>query len=337
MGFNPADEYDFFARKHGLPRPPRTLDDVRQYFKKLKEGIDSEEPLAMEFGFRLSYGVCRPDVLKKSIAGKNVEDFVSHFLGGTLTSPQTRPSVSVPPVPSEVEKYLPDPKDFKQGVERAALEKTDLYFPTGLRLSLKSLLPDNPELNVGSFPNRLLFVGFLGTVPDERKGMGSSKRLLSIFDRFKSENKWGLFLRRFDYMVDAIFDEIHFLIIERDSKPPQLVIYTVESSSFRNLLKGKAEAGPEELTSVLYRFELHALRLKKNPVVSIGEKMEIRLPDYRESPLVRFLTRIDARYGKELLTGKIPVDLFKKEVREATEEFLEDVEKMLRKGIRTSP
>lgn len=334
-GSEPTNEYDFFAKKYNLPRPPRSLDDVKEYFAKFREGIRRGELLAMELGFRISYGACRKDIWKEHEAAKFIEEFISSFLGGILTSPGTRAPVSVPPVPEKVAAHLPDLRDFAQTVRRAALEKTDLYFPqTGLKISLKSLIPRNEELNVGSFQPRLLFAGLLPTIPEERKGMGSAKRLLVLFNQLRSEGKWSVFLERFKYMVDAIFDNIHFLVLERYPSPsPKLVVYIIESEKFRSLLKEKAEAGPEELTSIFYRFELHAMRLKKKPVIAIGDKIEIKLPDYEKNPLLRYLESVKTKYRQELLPGKIDMKDFKNEILSVTAKFLEEIEEMLKKRV----
>jgi len=335
IGYKTLDEYDFFAEKYGLPRPPKTLEDVRAYFKKLKEGIRENDPLAVELGYRISYGACRPDIWKEHTAAKFIENFVSSFLKGQLTKSGERPPVEIPRVPENIARHLPNYNDFVQTVRRAALEKTDLYFrETGLRLSLKSLIPQNQELNVGSFQPRLLFAGFLKVIPEERKGMGSARRLLILFNQIKEEGKWELFLERFKYMVDAIFDNIHFLVLERHPYPAQkLVVYTIESEKFRNLLKTKAEAGPEELTSIFYRFELHAMRLRKGPVIEVGEKIEIPLPNYNKSPLLKYINFLKNEYNKRLLLGKISIDEFKEKVQGATASFLEEIEKMFRKGV----
>ena len=336
LKINNGDEYSFFAKKHGLTRPPRTLDDVKKYFEKLRDGVKKNELLAVELAASISYNACRQNIWREHEAAKFIERFVERFLGGILTSPKNRPPVPpLPPLPDNVRRNLPDVNDFLQNVRRAALEKTDLYFPeTKLRISLKSLVPDNNEINAGSFPPRLLFAGFLKTIPEERKGMGSRTRLLQIFKQLQEKGAWQEFVERFKYMLDAIYDDIHLVVIERYPLPrPKLIIYLISSDKFRSLLKELVDEGPESLTRVLYRFELHSMRLVKSEVIAVGEKVEVELVDYNDSPLIKYLNKIGDLYHKRLLTGRVSIDDFKNEVTSIVTRFLSEVEDMLKRTV----
>lgn len=314
------DEYAAFARKYGLKRPPNNVDDVLEYFKALKDGVERGELLAVEFVARIVHNACRRDVWKEHSAAKFIEDFVARFLGGVRTTPGNRPSVNVPEIPEFVRRNLPDVEDFERGVKRAALEKPDLYFPhTGLRLSLKSLIPNNQEVNVGSFPQRLLFAGLLPTVPNERKGLGSSERLLKVFKEIQGKNLWGVFSERFKYMVDAIFNGVHYLIIERDPTP-MIRVYIIKSEDFKGLLKTAVDGGPEELVKVWYRYELHALRLKKGPLIAKGVEMRIDLRG-AESPLLKYIIDLERLYVGKLL-GRMQFEDFEKNVEALTRKLL---------------
>ena len=321
--------HDLFAKIYGLPRPPRSVRDVLAYFKALKSGVSKGELIATELASLLAYKVCRKEIYKSHVSAKNLETFLGAFLGGIISSPKSRPSVPVPSPPAN--SYLVNARDFLSGVRRAALEKTDLYFPppSKLRFSLKSLVPENPEINIGSFPQRLLFMGFLKVVPNERKGLGSAKRLRAVLEDIERRGLWDAFVKRFSYMVDAIFNGVHLLVVERDPSP-RITIYLVESPSFRNLLKSAAREGPSRLTEVVYRYELHSLRVKKKPIVNLGVKLEIPLVPYSSSPLIRLEKAVEDLYYNEFLTGIISLETFINKVEKLFEEFVET----LRKGAK---
>jgi hypothetical protein len=312
--------YDIFADKHNLKRPPGSLEDIKMYFEVLRDSISKGDPIGMEIASELMRGVCRREIWKNHVAAKNIEKFIVNFLGGVLSSPKNRPDAVIPPIPGDV--CIPNPSDFARGVKRAMLEKTDIFFPgTGLRCSLKSIIPDNNEINVGSFPQRLLFGNILDVVPDERKGLGSPKRLRGVFEEIQRKGKQDVFTKRFEYMVDAIFDDIHFIIIERYPEPdPKIVVYLVDSENFRNLLKERIVKGPEKLLEVWYRYELHSLRLRKEPIIEKGTKIEINLREAK-SPLFEYFKSLEERY-RDMLAGKLSINDFKKEVESLTRKFL---------------
>lgn len=317
---NEESEYAAFANKYGLERPPKDVNGVIKYFEALKDGVERGELLAVEFAARIAYNACRQDVWKEHSAAKFIEHFVARFLGGVLTSPKKRPTVSIPEIPRTVRTNLPDIRDFERGVKRAALEKPDLYFPrTGLRLSLKSLIPENQEVNVGSFPQRLLFAGLLTTIPNERKGLGSPERLLKVFKEIQERNLWNVFTERFKYMVDAIFNNVHYLIVERDPAP-EIRVYIIKSDDFKGLLKAALESGPQDLVKVWYRYELHSLRLKKDPLIAKGVKIKIDLTR-AESPLLKYVIDLERLYVGKLL-GRMQFEDFEKNVEALTRKFL---------------
>ena len=323
FGIGEEDVYSFFAKRRALPRPPRSVEDVIKYFEELKNSIERGERLATELGAELARSACGRDVWRNHEAAKFIERFVERFLGGVRSTPKSRPQVNVPQPPQNVAAHVPDLREFIEGVQRAALEKTDLYFHgSNLRLSLKSLIPENEEINVGSFPERLLFVGFLKTIPSERVELGSPQGLLKIFEELRQNRLWGVFVDRFNYMVDAVFNDVHCVVIEREPKP-RITVYVIKSGDFKDLLKSAAAAGPEKLVKVWYRLELHAMRLRKEPVIERGTKITIDLRGV-ESPLHEYIDALRRVYAMRLLE-RISFEEFAKEVEKSTREFIERV------------
>ena len=321
FGTGREDAYRVFAERRGLPRPPRSVEDVIRYFEELKSSIERGERLATELGAELARNACGRDVWKNHEAAKFVERFVERLLGGVRSTTKSRPQINIPQPPRNVAAYIPDLDEFIDGVRRTALEKTDLYFQgSNLKLSLKSLIPENEEINVGSFPERLLFVGFLETIPSERTELGSPQGLLRIFGVLRQNRLWEAFVDRFNYMVDAIFNDAHYVVIERDPAP-RVTVYVVKSGDFKDLLKSAASEGPDKLVEVWYRLELHSMRLRKEPVIRRGAKITIELGSI-ESPLHKYIDALRKVYTRRLLE-RMSFEEFAREVEKLTREFIE--------------
>lgn len=287
-----------FFELNGFKRPPKSLEEIAEIFEKFKIELERKNPLVMEIAYWLYLNVCHPSKFKHQSSAENLEIFVAKFFGGErVTSSNREKYVSKfsPPLPENVP--IHDESDYKRRVSRNRLEKIDVWI--GIPVSLKSLIPKNKEINIGSFSAEALFGGFMQLpIPNEREKLGSTKALLSTFEKIEKTGRWKKFKKKFESMVDSIFFTDWIICIR---SPRKLKFYFIKGESFRAKLK-ECIASPRDAVKVLNRFELHALRIKRDPILDLAfSTVEINLPP--ETDFNKITGKLRKEYY-DLLTGK---------------------------------
>ncbi len=253
-----------FVQKNRLTRPVRSSSDVAVAFNKLAEGLENEEVSASIIGYYLEKLVSGRHIRKKHASGDNFERFVDLFLG---TGEQNRSIV-----PAETRA---DQNSIQYWIALGRRKKNDVRIGD-LLFSVKTLMPNNQELNVGSFAWEGLSRGIWGErVGERRQGLGSSAQLLRLFREIDSQEMWPRLQNRFDEMVRGIFCDSDWIIAVKEGD--KLNIWFISKQEFINHLTGSFHRGPEGASDVIQRFEGHALRLKLPPILEWGENISLSL------------------------------------------------------------
>jgi hypothetical protein len=127
------------------------------------------------------------------------------------------------------------------------------------KLSIKSLVPSNTEINFGAFEFQSTVKGIKGIEElinlQERKrtidleingvlnnkiGLGSSKQMEKIIEFIKSKNKLDEYLNRFKILLKGVYKD-DFLIYIKDNH--KFCIYLIENSVFIDIILDKVKSG----------------------------------------------------------------------------------------------
>jgi len=266
-----------FFKRFGLERAPRTLEDIHQAFTALKEGIRKGDLEASLIGKYVYEHVSKEEIRTRRVTARDFEEFLTTFFEGEIIEAEER------------EKYLKEllgRDDFSRRVSRNRLEKLDVRLGKVL-LSVKTFVPQNKELNAGSFSAEALFAGFLPLpIPNERTDLGSQKALEEKFGQIEKAGKWKDFVGRFEKMINTIYLTDWVFTIKGGQ---YLDIYLLTGNKFRELMIGCVRGGPSMAVELLNRFEAHAIRTQLDPLLSESLHVKVNLI----GPLTARLQRLD--------------------------------------------
>jgi hypothetical protein len=274
-----------------------SFDDVVKVFEIFSKKVKSGDLIAKEIANILYEILCSPESFRDKGAPTKFEYFLADFLKGKRVEKENRENLIAKREIGEIVFPVHDKEDFKERVKRNRLEKADVVINKVI-LSIKTLVPENKEINIGSFSAEALFGGFVPIpIPNEREKLGSKPALLRIFKEIEKEGKWSDFRKKFEFMIDEIFFPDLVVCIRYQKK---ITLYFINANDFRTLLKNSLQS-PEEAIKILNRFEAHALRIERDKTLEIARKVMLHLS---ASPLDAILKKIKKIYV-DFLVGKI--------------------------------
>jgi len=215
-------------------------------------------------------------VYKDNITGKRIEIKLSKLFALTTGDemPRVNPNINVL-MPREYQ-VLFDPEVLYLAASNNR-EKGDLFFVNHLnsslyKVSIKSLVPTNKEINFGAFEFLSTIKGIEGLEPllniQERNrsidfqinglkfrdiGLGSSKKLKNMWGFIQYQGKEIEYLNRFKILLETIYKD-DFLIYIKD--PENIKIYLLPNFEFINIVLEKIKNGFSQM-----RMEGNAIRI----------------------------------------------------------------------------
>ncbi len=268
--------------------PPRTLNELHNYFLNLKNGIENNEYSSQLIGLILFNFVSKEDIRDRKVTSRIFEDIVSSlFLGKTLDE-SSKPNPSIPKEIKDLD-YLCDNLDWKISSDLSGnkREKADNEFG-GYFLSLKTLKGKlyndkivvvdsdyNKELNIGSLSFRALLVGLLSdeqlsNIKDRKGGLGSKSQLIeSIYKPLINSQKWNLFIERLDLYMKYVYSNCDILIVMKSGYVMDL--FFISEQDFVDSLIDIAKNDYDKFFTIFYRWENNNLRLHYDKLL---EKLE---------------------------------------------------------------
>ena len=227
---------------------------------------------------------------KRKVTARDIEDFIADLFSGTVTDEETRQNSSTIPITN-----LSSTIDIVNSyISSNYREKCDIEFNNSYKLSIKSFITDNKEINCGSFAREALFKDIINNYGGERKnGLGSKGQFLDLFEQIERNGKWKVFVERFKYMTNNIFKDDLLFFIKGDNS---VDIYLVDSTKFKNTLISAVSAGPKFAVSVLNRYEGNSIRIERDIFLSpeISTHIGLNFNNTNET----FLNKIDVELQK---------------------------------------
>lgn len=261
-----------------IKESPKNLDEIYNYFRKLKTGIENNENNSLLIGLVFFKFISDEKIRDRKVTSRVFEDIISNiFMGSTADSI----SKSNPDTSREI-LYLDklcSGLDWKISTDLSGnkREKVDTQFKEyGLSLkTLKGPLYDaelevidkkcNKELNIGSLSFRALLIGLipddqLASLKDRKGGLGSKKQLIEkIYTPLKTENKWLEFLNRLELYMRYVYSNCDILLAMKSGYIMKL--YFIHEEDFINNLIKIGRTDYQTFFDIFYRWENNNLRL----------------------------------------------------------------------------
>lgn len=170
-------------------------------------------------------------------------------------------------------------------------EKGDAIFynsklDSSYKISIKSLIPDNKEINFGA----LEFASFTrGILPDEflalgerrskinktigkreyEIGRGSRQQLGEFFDYIKADGKWKLFLDRWKIVFSGVFKEDVIIYIKENEK---LKLYLISNNSFvQSVFNSLVDTKDGYSNMIINRWEGNSIRVDRDLLIKYAD------------------------------------------------------------------
>ena len=265
-----------FNQKNGI-RSPISIEDIANFFRKLKDALESRDINAQIIANYLHYNIASEQRRKRKVTARDFEDFIALVFGGKVMDNESRKneiSVELKNVEDYISKYVASNRR----------EKMDINFGK-FGISVKTFVPDNKEINMGSFAREALFYKFLSQKEygGERKaGLGSKPQMLSLFKKIKDSGKWDEFSQRYESMVNNIFVDDILNVVKGGN---YLDIYVLSGKDFRKLMINKLIKGPDSAVSIINRYEGNSIRINRDPVFSTSELIRFDFTKIDDSKL----------------------------------------------------
>lgn len=252
---------DYLEIKGVVKNTISNIDEVYEFFKYLSLPKSCNKFNSLYILNYINQYIVDDEVAKRKTSARVFEDLIAIIFNGEVTDSKKRKNIK-----SEVPDYFNMAKDKIAGNKR---EKIDLLFDNHYGISLKTLMIDNVEINLGSFEKNVLFDGFDVTeYLTERKtksdtGLGSKPRLKNLLVKLKEKKKYSAFKERFEQMFSFIFSD-DFILAVKDRKKLHLYFYAGEE--FTSFVSSKAKK-IEELLTVVNRWEGNSIRIDRTKLL----------------------------------------------------------------------
>ncbi len=252
---------DYMESKGIVKSTISNIDEVYEFFKYLSLPESCDKFNSLYILNYINQYITDDEVAKRKTSARVFEDLMAILFNGEVTDSKKRKNIK-----SEVPDYFNLAKDKIAGNKR---EKIDLLFNDTYGVSLKTLMINNKEINLGSFEKKVLFDGFdISQYLTERKtdsdiGLGSIPRLKKLFEKLKTDGYYEEFSQRFSNMFNYIFADDMILAIKDTGK---LHLYFFKGDEFTNFVSKKA-SNIEKLLTVVNRWEGNSIRIDRTKLL----------------------------------------------------------------------
>jgi hypothetical protein len=313
-----TDVYNYIRRSIiGSGIKPFTTNSLVNIFKNIKHlsingdtGIKNAVELAL---FDFKYYINHPIVSKRKSTARTVEERISFLCDGIMCDDSARKNPNIEDLVNgnDINKI---PLDTQKSICSNYREKGDII-KDDYKLSVKSILMTNNEINFGAFQFDTLFLDILpseylkigerkNTIDvningvDVKIGRGSRPQLKNLFDYIKSIDKWDDFLERWKIVFSGTFKED---IIIYTKNPDSFELSIVSNKKFNDLVFESLVDYPNKL--ILNRWEGNSIRMDKKELIKNSDySLKIDFDEcVKDSEIIMKLNEVDKIKSKILL------------------------------------
>lgn len=239
------------------------IQSISQSLNRLFANAQRGDKLAQLIVYDFYLSINNEFIYKENITGKWIELKLSKLLALTTGDELRRTNPTLDSIMSREDQRLFD-SDTLNMVANNYREKGDLFFFNTLKnslykLSIKSLIPSNKEINIGAFEfknsvrgiagleeltniqerNRTINIDYKG-VRYSKIGMGSQSQFKNMLKFIKAKEKDTEYLTRLEILLNSVYvDDFLIYIKENDN----MKLYLIENEVFMNILMEKIKNG----------------------------------------------------------------------------------------------
>lgn len=279
----------YLVAKNVLANSSDNIVGIYSFFKYLSSQKNNNKFNSLYILNYINQYIVSNDVAKRKTSARVFEDLLAILFGGIVTDSEERKNLV-----HEVPGFFHLAKDKIAGNKR---EKIDLLFGTTYGVSVKTLMQDNKEINLGSFERKVLFDGFgVENYLVERKskqniGLGSKPQLLNLLNLLKKNGHYSDFEKRFKEMFGYIFSDDMIILIKDSTK---VELYFFSGREFTNFINEKV-SNINSLLTVLNRWEGNSIRIDRTKLLkSCTKKLSFDL-SFLDSTVVTLINKLDQK------------------------------------------
>ena len=265
----------------------KNLDEIYKVLQNLSKKSDFNSLYILNYLYKF---ICSDEVAKRKSGAREFEDFLAVLFGGVIADNNKRKNISI-----SVPNFFENVQDKVASNKR---EKADLIFDN-FSVSLKTLIPSNKEINMGSFEKTILFDGLgLQSFLTERKneaniGLGSVTQLNNLIDTIKKGKNYDKFVKKFDEMVKFIYAE-NLIVAIKSNK--QFEFYFFSNGEFYEIFKEFALN--QNITNIVNRWEGNSIRIDREILLENCKKKVVMKFDKLNDEIITLINKFDLNLHK---------------------------------------
>lgn len=295
----PQELYEQYknSKKISLKEIQSLIKNLTHLFNSSKKGDKLAQLILFDFYLSINHHT----VYKDNITGKRIEQRLSKLFALSTGDELKKENPKIETLLNEKSIKQFD-KNILDLICSNYREKGDLFFFNSknnsiYKLSIKSLVPTNKEINFGAFEFQSTVKGINGLedllnlqerdrginimingVLNKNIGLGSSKQMSKIIDYIKSKNKLDEYLSRFKILLEGVYKDDFLIYIKHNQK---FLIYILENKTFIKIILQKVSEGFKNM-----RIEGNAIRVtdldtfKQLAVTKIEYEIKDVLPNF---------------------------------------------------------
>lgn len=244
----------------------------------LKQESEKKSRLSQLIFFDFKFFINHPEVAKRKTTATTIEQRISYLFGGQLTDTKSRQNPNIRSLisPNDLLNLSPE---IQNKICSNYREKGDVLIGENFKVSVKSLMDNNNEINFGAFQYNTLFKGILDEdllrIGERRNqikkiienseltiGRGSRPQLWNLFKYIKHINKWDEFIERWRICFGGVFKEDTLIYIK---DPSNFTIHLIDNKKFNNTVL--LSLNQSQSDQIINRWEGNSIRMDKNKLI----------------------------------------------------------------------
>lgn len=281
---------EYMVKKGLLQVTTSNIDTIFNFFQYLANEDSKKKFNSLYILNYIHSFIASEEVAKRKTSARVFEDLLAIIFNGIVTDSKHR---------KNLEHVVPDYFTLtKDKIASNKREKIDLLFEKEYGVSVKTLMHDNHELNMGSFERQVLFDGFgVSDYLKERKaekdgiGLGSRPQLKALLEKIDEKKHYHVFQERLVNMYNFIFSDDMILAIKEST---QLRLYFFTGEEFTTLISKRA-AKIDSLLEVINRWEGNSIRIDREILIANAKRQVVLDLEFLNETIIQSINDFDTK------------------------------------------